>query len=264
MSSFGREYDDEEDYKPPLARRDRTVKQENPTSVPFKDVPRMTRVSLENGLAQYLTERRTDGGPGREAVYQGLRSNSIYRAKNRQGAARASLEAINEAYQVQEPIESRRFDTLATEARLWLLLRELSMRELRQFEAATSFRPAGRDVEDEGKVEALRKWVQEEVIAVITAQEDRNEEATGPGNAQYLREMCAAKAPFVLNNFYDHIGGINMRGRAQATGGFTSEELKQNNVLEMIYEEDGASYQIDPEVFPQAAQTLFSTLRRTG
>ncbi len=237
----------------------------------FREIPELDEVSLEEGLTRALARTQVSPSAVREFrreknVYQNLRRNNIFAAQNRQGAARARLEAINESFQVQEPEESRRFDSLTTEARLWLLLHELGHRELCQFEAATSFHPEGRDVQEEGEVEALMKRVQEEAIGVITAQEDRGGErggTRGPGNAQYLREMCAAKAPFVMNNFYDHMGGINMRGRAQATGGFTTEELRQNNVLQMVYEQDGSSYTIDPEAFPQAAQTLFSTLRRT-
>lgn len=261
----------------PVAKRMPGVKRKSKSpEYDVDDVAPMNSSVLEEGLSQYLV--RTQGALVEESserrrdVYNRLRTNTIYRASNRQGAARARLESINDSFQVREPAESRRFESLAVEARLWLLLRELGVRELRQFEAATSFRPSGRETQKESEVAALLKWVREEAIQAITKQEDlrrgggqqQQQQQQGPGNAQYLREMCAAKAPFVMNNFYDHIGGINMRGRAQATGGFTTEELTRNNALQLVYEEDGAAYKIDPDVFPQAAQTLFSTLRETG
>jgi len=283
-------FSDREEPDTQLSKRDPAVRLEEDDS--FDEVPDINDASLENFMVDYLTYDSSAGGGGgeedeementaaaqkrrrQEAIISKLRTNRIYQARNRQGAARAILERVNESYKLREPLESRRFDSLATEARLWRLMRELGVRELTQFEAATSFDPQGRDMEPEEDVMALKKWVQDDVINAILRQEEEDrqgsgrgrkyEKGSGPGNAQYLREMCAAKAPFILNDFYDHMGGINMRGRAQQTGGFTNDELKRNNRMELVYTGDGGSkYAIHADTFPRAAQKLFSTLRKT-
>lgn len=204
---------------------------------------------------------------GAHRVYDSLRTNSIFQAPNRRGNARARLDAINAAYHQDEPTQTRRFKSRTEEVRIWLLMHELAIRELAQFEVATTFAPGDRDRQSAHDVDDLIKRVKEEVIDVLVAQEAASRSATDAtdiaavSDAQYIRELCAAKAAFVLNNFYDHIGGINMRGRAQATGGFTTEELRRNNVLRTTYDQDHATYETEPGRFPGAARKLFSTIR---